>query len=131
MQLYVVRSKVDKSGEEEKKQYYGIPISSGIVTEETIAEEISERCSLTPSDVLAAIDALSRSLQEHLEDGRTVKLKGIGIFTVSATSNGVDTPEECTPAKVKAGRVCFKADRILKSVLGKIKYKLKKQGKTN
>ena len=131
MQLYVVRSKVDKTNEEEKKQYYGIPIISGVITEEKIAEEISERCSLTPSDVLAALDALSRSLQQHLEDGRSVRLKGIGTFNVSATSSGADTPEECTPSKMKAGRIYFRADKILKSVLGKMKYKLKKTGKNN
>lgn len=131
MQLYVVRSKIDKTKEKEEKLYYGVPIISGTVTEEEIAEEISERCSLTPSDVLAAISALSQSLHDHLSDGRSVKLKGIGTFSVSASSTGSKTPEECTPAKVKAQRVCFRADRILRGVLGKIKYKLKKQGKTN
>lgn len=129
MQLYVVRSKTDKTKTEEETLYYGVPVISGTVTEEELAEEISERCSLTPADVLAAISALSRSIQDHLEDGRSVRLKGIGTFSVSASSAGAITPEECTPSKVVARRICFRADRILRSVLGKMKYKLTKRNK--
>jgi len=129
MQLYVVRSKVDKSGDEEKKRYYGIPVISGTVTEEELAEEISERCSLTPADVLATINALSQSMQNHLSNGYSVRLKGMGTFSLSASSEGADTPEECTPSKMKAQRICFRADNILKRIMEKMKYKLKKTAK--
>lgn len=129
MQLYVVRSKIDKSGEEDKKRYYGVPIISGTVTEEKLAKEISERCSLTPSDVLATINALSQSMQDHLINGNSVRLKGVGTFSVSASSEGADTPQGCTPSKMKAQRVCFRADNILRSILEKMKYQLKKTGK--
>jgi DNA-binding protein, histone-like, putative len=129
MQTYVVRPKVDKSSGEEKTMYYGIPLSAGIIDEEYLANEISERCSLTPADVLATINALSQSMQDHLCCGETIRLKGIGLFTVSASSEGVGAPEECTPSKLKPQRICFRADKILKSVLGRIKYKMKKTGK--
>lgn len=130
MQLYVVRSKVDKTGEEEKVRYYGVPVVSGQVTEEHLAAEICERASLTRGDVLAVISALSDSMQNHLSNGYTVSLKGIGIFSVSASSEGVDEPEKCTPAKVKAQRICFKADNSLRSILENIKYKLTNRKKT-
>lgn len=129
MQLYVVRSKKDKSGNKEKVRYYGVPLTSGKITEEELAEEISEQCSLTPTDVLATIRALSHNIQSHLSDGRTVSLKGIGTFYVSASSEGFDDPEECTPAQVKARRICFRADRTLRSILATMKYKLSKRGK--
>lgn len=130
MQLYVVRSKIDKTGDTPKERYYGVPVTSGQINEDRLAEEISERSSLTPADVLAAISALSDSLQNHLSNGHTVSLKGIGIFSVSASSEGVDTPKECTPAKVKAQRVCFKADNKLRSILENMKYKLTDRKKT-
>lgn len=130
MQLYVVRPKVDKSSEEEKTRYYGVPVLSGTVTEDDLAREISERSSLTPADVLAAISSISDLMQKHLSDGRSVNLKGIGIFSVSATSEGCDTPEECTPAKVKAQRICFRADNALRSILEGMRYKLTKRGKS-
>ncbi len=130
MQLYVVRSKVDKTGEKERVLYYGVPVVSGRVTEEEIATEICQRASLTRGDVLAVLSAVSDSLQNHLSEGRTVSLKGIGVFSVSASSEGVDTPEKCTPAKVKAQRICFKADNILRSILESLKYKLTHRKKT-
>ncbi|NDV65975.1 HU family DNA-binding protein [Bacteroides sp. 224] len=130
MQLYVVRSKTDKTKGEEKKRYYGVPIVSGQITEEELATEICERCSLTRGDVLAAISALSDSMQNHLSNGYNVKLKGIGLFSVSGSSEGVDTPEECTPGKMKAQRICFKADNTLRIVLEKLKYKLTHRNKT-
>lgn len=130
MQLYVVRPKVDKTGQEEKVLYYGVPIVSGRVTEEDLATEICQRASLTRGDVLAVLSAVSDSLQNHLSEGRTVSLKGIGVFSVSASSEGVDAPEKCTPAKVKAQRICFKADNILRGILENLKYKLTHRKKT-
>lgn len=130
MQLYVVRSKIDKSGTEEKTLYYGVPVISGQIDEEYLAAEICERCSLTEADVLATICALKGCIQKHLEYGQSVKLKGIGTFSVSATSEGVETPQECTPSKVKAQRVCFRADNDMRGVLYRIKYQKSNRGKT-
>lgn len=129
MPLYVVRSKVDKSKEEEKKRYYAVPVTSGQVDADYLAREISERCTLTSPDVLATISALSEVIQNHLQIGNTVYLKGIGLFSVSASSPGFDTPEEVTPAKVKAQRICFKADNTMKGILEKMKYKFSERAK--
>lgn len=124
MQLYVVRPKVDKISEEEKVFYYGVPILSGQVTEERLAVEICQRSSLTEADVLSAIHSLKSLIREHLEAGESVRFKGIGRFFVSAGSKGFKTPEECTPAEVKAKRVCFKADSEMRHVLAEMKYRL-------
>lgn len=130
MQLYVVRPKVDKTGKEEKTLYYGIPILSGQVTEQHLAEEICRMCTLTEPDVLATISALKVLMQRHLEIGESVKLNGIGTFSVSASSEGCETPKECTPSKVKAQRVCFRADNEMRSVIHRIKYKKSNRSKT-
>lgn len=128
--LYVVREKVDKSGKEELKKHYGVPITSGQITTDHLAQEICERCSLTEGDVIAAVSALSDVMQWYLGNGNTVYLKGIGLFSVSASSEGCDTPDECTPGKVKAQRVCFKADNRMRSILENIKYCRIKRGRT-
>lgn len=122
MQLYVVRPKVDKTGEEKKILYYGVPVLSGQIDEEQLAAEACERCTLTEPDVLAVISSLKSLIRKHLEHGLSVKLKGIGIFSVSASSQGCESPAECTPAKIKAQRVCFRADNEMRRVLPNIKY---------
>lgn len=120
--LYVVRKKVDKSGEKMLNRYYGVPITSGQITTDRLARDICERCSLTHADVVAAVSALSEVIQGHLANGHTVNLKDIGLFSVSASSEGCSTPDECTPAKVKAQRVCFKAEGRMRFILEEINY---------
>lgn len=120
--LYVVRRKVDLTKGEKKVRYYGVPKTTGQVSTEELAEAISVRCSLTRADVLAAVSALSDVMQGHLRDGKTVRLDRIGLFSVSASSVGVESPEECTPAKMKAGRICFKAAKEMRLILGEIEY---------
>lgn len=110
-------------------RYYGVPVLSGQVTSDEMAVEICERSSLTEADVIAAIHSLKRLIQEYLSYGKSVRLEGIGTFYVSASSKACETPEECTPAKVKAQRVCFTADRELRSVLPKIKYRKVNRGR--
>lgn len=122
MSLYVVRQKVDKSGEEEKVRYHGVPVSSGQVGMDELARNICERCSLTEADVYAAVIALADVMQTYLMKGNTVHLKDIGLFSISAGSEGYENPDECTPSKVVAQRVCFKADKEMRSILPQIKY---------
>ncbi|NDV83715.1 HU family DNA-binding protein [Bacteroides sp. 51] len=130
MAKYVVRSKKDKSGNEEKTLYYGIPVSSGVIDLDYIAREVSVRSSLTEEDVIAAVSAVARLTSKHLSKGDSVNLKGFGMFTVSASSEGCATPEECTPAKVKPQRVCFKADSYMRGALAGIKYELREAKKS-
>ena len=122
MYSYVVRKKVNKSGSEEEIRYHGIPVTSGQIGVSQMAEVISERCSLTHADVEASVIALGEVMQEFLSKGHTVYLKGIGLFSVSASSEGYSTAKECTPSKVKAKRICFKADKYMKVFMGKIKF---------
>lgn len=120
---YVVRKKIDKSSGQTITRYYGVPVTGGQIDEDYLAREICEFCSLTEGDVLGAVSALGNAIRQHLSRGNTVSLKGIGLFTVSASSEGCDTEKECTPAKVKAQRICFKADRDMRSILPEIKYR--------
>ena len=122
MAKYVVRPKKDKSGEEERTLYYGVPVSSGIIDLKYIAKVVSERSSLTEEDVIAAVSAVARLTRQYLAEGNTVKLEGFGLFNVSASTEGCQKPEDCTPAKVKAQRVCFKADNRMRSLLEEIRY---------
>jgi hypothetical protein len=48
-----------------------------------------------------------------------------GRFTISATSNGFDTPEECNPKKVRANKIYFMADKELKRNLKGIEFERK------
>lgn len=125
MALYTVKKKTDKSSDDEKVLYYAVPSSSSLKDIHELAEEISQDCSLTPGDVLSAVSALSVCLERHVLNGNSVKLPGIGVFSLAVSSPGFDTPEECTPSKVVAKRICFKADKKLRNKLPCVKFKKK------
>lgn len=122
MAFYTVKSKVDKTKEKEEVFYYAVAHSARLKSIDELAEEISATCSLTPGDVLATVSALSDCIERHLAAGNSVKLPGIGVFSLSANSEGFRTSKECTPSKVSAKRICFKADMKLRNVLKFIKF---------
>ncbi|MCD8262399.1 MAG: hypothetical protein LUD15_13750, partial [Bacteroides sp.] len=95
----------------------------GVIDAEYLSGSISRRCTLTRGDVKATITELTCSLQQYLTDGYTVYLEGIGYFTISASSEGFADPQACTPRRVKAKRICFRADKHLKKILKDVRYK--------
>lgn len=120
---YRIHKKVDKTKREEQVKYYAVPVSSKLTNVRELSKIISDRCSLTRPDVIACLDALSFVIEEQFQQGNNVCLKGLGIFSLSASSPGFDTPEKCTPSKVKAKRICFLADKDLKRSLKKVNFK--------
>lgn len=120
--FYVVRTKTDKTGPEEKKLFYGIPVTAGRVTTDELAQEITDRCTLTRGDVLAAVCVLSEVILERLRNGYSVELKDIGDLFLSAGSEGYEEAKDCTPHRVKAKRVCFRMCPRLRKEIKFIKF---------
>lgn len=120
--FYVVRPKLDKSGEEEKIRYYGVPVTSGQITTAKLAERIAERCSLSKGDVLAAVCMMGELVLESLRSGYTVDLEDLGSLYLSAGSEGYEDPVKCTPRRVKARRICFKMSPSMRKEMKFIKF---------
>jgi predicted histone-like DNA-binding protein len=120
---YRVCKKVDKTKPEKQVKYYAVPVSSKLISVKRLSKIISDRCSLTGSDVVACIDALAHVMEEQIHEGNSVCLKGLGIFWLAASSPGFDTPEECTPSKVFAKRICFLPETDLKKNLANVKFR--------
>ena len=78
---YVVRKKVDKSGDKEVVRYYA----------QSVLVQLP--------DIIA----------DYLASGRTVNIKGLGNFFPSITSEPVERIEDCTADKVRISRICFRA----------------------
>lgn len=120
-QKFCVRKKTNVL-DKEKSKYYPVPISSGIVSTKEISKVISDRCTVTESDVLAVLSSLSVVMKKFITDGYKVKLMDIGLFSQSISSPGFDNPEDCISRKVFAKRICFTADSELKKILPKIEF---------
>ncbi len=108
---YVVTKKVDTSKGAPKELYYATAkaLQKSPVCSVDIADELAQRSSLQNGDAISVLTQLSAIIAEHLRQGRTVGIDGLGSFYPSICSEGVDTPENCTADKVKLSRICFKS----------------------
>ena len=122
---YNVTTKRSGVGEKVVK-HYANPVRSGEIGTRQLAEELSERCTLTETDIRATLIGLSKMIEEYLHKGYSVRLDDLGRFTLSATSDGFDLPEDCTSSKVKAKKICFMADKRLKEKLNEVTFVRKK-----
>ncbi|MDR2926836.1 MAG: hypothetical protein LBV41_01325 [Cytophagaceae bacterium] len=122
---YRVRTKRSGLGDKTAK-YYAVPIHSREISSTQLALDLAQRSSLSEGDVLATLVGLSSLVKQYLHDGHTVRLDGLGLLSVSASSDGFDTLEECTPRCVKAKRICFRAAPKLKADLKYIRFEREK-----
>lgn len=93
-------SLADKSG---KKLYYPRLVKMGnIVSTQKLAELIAEKSSLTPGDVHNVVRNLMTVMREQLLNSRSVRLDGLGTFTMIAHANGtgVESANDVTSAQI-------------------------------
>jgi len=80
---------------EGEKLYYPRLVKLGrTVDTQKIAEIIAEKSSLTPGDVHNVIRNLTNVMREQLLNSRTIKLEGLGSFTMMARANGKGVKHE-------------------------------------
>ena len=90
---------------EGKKQWHLTLVKVGkMVTSQQLAEVIAEKSSLTPGDVHNVIRNLMTAMRKELLNSRSVRLEGLGTFTMKACTqgHGVDQEEEVSPNQVAA-----------------------------
>lgn len=106
---------------EGKKQWHLTLVKVGkMVTSQQLAEVIAEKSSLTPGDVHNVIRNLMTAMRKELLNSRSVRLEGLGTFTMKACTqgNGVDQEEEVNPNQVKALRCLFTAEYTRPAAIG-------------
>jgi len=98
------------ANKEGEKLYYPRLIKMGkIVNTQKIGELIAEKASLTPGDVHNVIRNLMSVMREQLLNSRTVKLEGLGTFTMisRAGGKGVKTEKEVNSSQIIGLRCQF------------------------
>lgn len=95
---------------EGEKLFYPRLIKLGkIVGTQKLGELIAEKSSLTPGDVHNVIRNLMAVMKEQLLNSRTVRLDGLGTFTMIARAGGkgVKTEKEVNSSQIKGLRCQF------------------------
>jgi len=106
------------------RKFYVSTQSAGEVTLENMSELISEKCTLTETDVLAVLTALTKEMSTHLMQGKIVRFGSFGSFQLSLNSSGVETVEETSRLQVKSANVRFRPGQRIQSSLKNLKYSL-------
>lgn len=106
------------------RKFYVSTQSAGEVTLEQMSEDISDRCTLTETDVLAALSALQREMIKNLLAGKIVRFGTFGSFQLSLSSNGVETAEDASQNQVRGARVRFRPGARIQDNLRMLKYSL-------
>ena len=108
---YVVRKKVDKSGDKEVVRYYAASkvLQPEPVSNDELAKRLAFVSSLQVGDAQSVLVQLPDIIADYLASGRPVNIKGLGNFFPSITSEPVERIEDCTADKVRISRICFRA----------------------
>ena len=105
-------------------KFYVTSENGGEITLDEISQLISEKCTLTETDVLAALNALMLEMTKHLMDGKIVRFGTFGSFQLALSSSGVSTEVETSRLQVTKARVRFRPGRRIADSLRNLKYTL-------
>ena len=97
------------------------------VDAQQLAEVIAEKSSLTPGDVHNVIRNLMTVMRSQLLNSRTVRLDGLGTFTMKARTRGkgVVKSEDVNPNQVTALRCQFTPEYTRPAAIGTTRALLK------
>ena len=109
-----------KTKEGEKEGYLTLVKVVKIVTSQQLAEVRGEESSLTPGDIQNVIRNLMTAMRKELLNSRSVRLEGLGTFTMKACTqgHGVDQEEEVSPNQVAALRCLFTPEYTRPAAIG-------------
>ena len=105
-----------------KVRYHARPISFETVNTEKLVYRIHDRCSLSPSDVIATLEELKYEVAQCLKEGKKVHINGLGYLQITLSCE-----EEIRDPKAKrVHKVKFKADKELKAELSDMHFQRSK-----
>lgn len=90
------------------------------VSTQLLAEMIAEKSSLTPGDVQSVVRNLMSAMREQLLNSRTVRLDGLGTFTMKARTQGrgVESADKVNPNQITALKCQFTAEYTRPAAIG-------------
>jgi predicted histone-like DNA-binding protein len=99
------------------------------LSDKTNIDELSalnaDKSTVSRPDVYAVIMATLETVMHELSSGRSVHLGKLGSFSISVSSNAVDTADAVSASVVKKARVLYRPGLEIKNMLKTLKYEKK------
>jgi predicted histone-like DNA-binding protein len=122
--LYTVVQRGNPGNLNAPKKYFLQAKIRGSKTHKQILAEAAQKNALNVKEIDNGVYAVLQALMANLEDGFSVEVEGLGTFSTSISSEGVDNEADATPARVKNITVAFRPKpEVHKAVNG---FKLEK-----
>lgn len=112
----VVVKSIRRPGSDDRKFYVQVAPTVPLNLE-SIATNISARCTVTETDCLAVLSALEAEVITALLNGNSVRLGQLGSFRPTVTSAGASKRENATTDMVTTVRARFTAGARLRKAL--------------
>lgn len=79
-------------------KWYARAVAVGMADTKVLAKNIGLRCTVTYPDILAVISSLVTEISLQLQEGKRVKLDGLGSFKIGLKTSAAETASTFTPA---------------------------------
>lgn len=117
-----VVERANPSNREAPKKFYPSIKSTGRVTTRQLAEQAARESTVSPADLMAAIEIFLGIIPVELAKGNIVELGDFGNFWLKTTSDGVTSAEEVRASQVTSTLPRFNPGKLFKKVLGGIDF---------
>lgn len=118
--LYYARQSQLKTKDGVKQWHLTLKKIGRAVSLQQLGEMVAEKCSATPGDVHNVVRNLMSVMRLQLLNSRTVRLDGLGTFTVIARTRGkgVDAEKDVSPNQVTSLHFMFTPEYTRPAALG-------------
>jgi predicted histone-like DNA-binding protein len=110
------------SNPESPKKFYPSIQSSGRLTLRELAEQASDRSTLTAADIMAALESFLAIVPKELAKGNIVELGDFGSFWLRTTTEGADSAEEVRSDQISTVLPRFNPGKQFKRTLDNINF---------
>ena len=104
------------------KKFYPSIHSSGRLTLRELAEQASDRSTLTVADIIAAVESFLAIVPKELSKGNIVELGDFGSFWLKTTTEGVETIENVRADQISTVLPRFNPGKQFKRALDNIQF---------
>ncbi|MDR0714874.1 MAG: HU family DNA-binding protein [Bacteroidales bacterium] len=114
---YKLIERVNPANPADPKKWYASPVNAGKFTIKNFAKEIAGRSSLTRGDIENVLNNFLDELPVFLKLGMSVQLGEFGTLRLGISSEGTDTKEQFSAAKIRNVKIIFTPSSALKTSL--------------
>ncbi|MBE0651606.1 MAG: HU family DNA-binding protein [Bacteroidales bacterium] len=111
-------------------KYYGRISGRKQINFRQVANTLSRRTTMSTADVAAAVEGFREIIVEELMAGNNVKLDGLGIFSLSLSTEAVDNPSKLNKTHIRDLKIQFRPDPELKEILKTANFQFQKPAGT-